>query len=1106
MVGEEDGRAVRPQPAVTFEVDRAAEEICDVNRNNGRITPLTAGTCVVIARSAETDQYAAGESDPVRVAITRVSPELRWDGYDGEELRAGGDPARPREPQPRVSEARGELAYTYNATPSSICAVNPRTGELTPHREGDCDVTVRSAETDDKFLADEITITVPIGGDPLPECDRIRTVGPLDGGETDTINLDSYCRDPEGEDLRYSDAQSDDPATVTVRLIGSSLTVTAAQTPASDRARVTFTAADPARNKIEARFTVLVEEVLPPRPSITCRPSEPDVGDRVTCTADVQGGEPDDWNWRGGEPSGPSDEDVYRTVFRQAGDQPIYLTVRNAAGSDSGSTTVRVLQEEPQIIDISCSSSSPSSSSPYKREQVSCKALLRGGEPDEWNWRGGDSDGDREVYNTSFDTSGRKTVSLTVRNSAGSDSDDRDVTVINRRPERVGSIAGVTVDVDGSESVNVSGNFRDPDGDRLTYEADSDNSAVRASVSGATVTVTGSREGSATITVTADDGDGGTAIQTFRVTVTAPPDDAPEINSISCSPSTVATSTNVNCTVSLSDSSGTPDSYSWSGGDSSGSSTNYSPSWSSEGAKTVSLTVSNSAGSDDDSTTVTVMTPPSISSLGCPSSATVNQAVTCSPSVSGTGPLTYSWSGGDSDSGQSGSTYSPSWSSAGSEAVSLTVRNAVDSDSDSNPVTVSDVPPVGPVINSISCSPSSPSVNQSVTCTASLSGGAPDSYSWSGGASSGGSSSYSTSFSSSGTKTVRLSVQNSAGSDSGSTTVTVPPEPPVITVSCSPRSIDEGDRVRCTVSNSGGSIDTYSWSASGGSPSSGSSSTYRPRFNTAGTYTVSLTARNTGGSDDDTYRSITVTVEEPDIEISCSPSSIDEGESVRCSVLDNDGGEISTYSWSASGGSPSSGSSSTYRPRFNTAGTYTVSLTARNAGGSDSDTYRSITVIAPVTRPEGDISCDPRTIEVGWGMLCKWTWTGGSQATSFVWSGGGGNYSSNSSSPVVRFSSSGWKTVRVDASNSAGSDSDSLSIRVVPTPPSSLYARCGSDAIKVYWFDRTFRNPQKRHLDITGDEATRIFGRAWWNTIGHMSQSACDLWPTGSRLTGRPPS
>ena len=88
--------------------------------------------------------------------------------------------------------------------------------------------------------------------------------------------------------------------------------------------------------------------------------------------------------------------------------------------------------------------------------------------------------------------------------------------------------------------------------------------------------------------------------------------------------------------------------------------------------------------------------------------------------------------------------------------------------------------------------------------------------------------------------------------------------------------------------------------------------------------------------------------------------------------------------------------------------------------------------------------------------------------------------------------------------NSSGSNSYSASIYVAATSLSSQWSRCGSDEIKVYWFDRS--NYQKRHLDITGDEATAIFGLPWWNTIRHMSQSACDSWPTGPVLTGRPPS
>lgn len=89
--------------------------------------------------------------------------------------------------------------------------------------------------------------------------------------------------------------------------------------------------------------------------------------------------------------------------------------------------------------------------------------------------------------------------------------------------------------------------------------------------------------------------------------------------------------------------------------------------------------------------------------------------------------------------------------------------------------------------------------------------------------------------------------------------------------------------------------------------------------------------------------------------------------------------------------------------------------------------------------------------------------------------------------------------MRLTASNAGGSDSDSATVRLVATPPHSQYGRCGSDTIKVYWFDR--RNFRKHHVNLTGEEATRILGASWWATIGHLSQPACDSWPTGLPVT-----
>lgn len=785
----------------------------------------------------------------------------------------------------------------------------------------------------------------------------------------------------------------------------------------------------------------------------------------------------------------------------------------------------------------------------------------------------------------------------------------------NRRPA-CDDAEDVTIVEDDAQEIPVF--CSDLDGDTITLRVSADSQTDYHSVSPGTASIAGSGTRSFTITghrssasvgyveIEAGDGKGGTDLVRFSVVVVGsavetdedeptgtepPPVVQPKIEgSISCAPSPVAVNASVNCTVSLSD--GTPPfTYEWSGGLSSNTTGgSYRTSFGSEGSQTVSLTVSNDGGSDDASTTVQVMEVPTINSLGCPSSATENQAVTCSPSVSGTGPFTYRWSSGGS--GGSGSSYSPSWSATGRKTVSRTVTNAVGSDDGSTSVVV-DEDVRRPEIDSIICE-SPVATNAGANCRVNLSGGAPDSYSWSdsdGG--SGNSASYHPSFSSPGSKIVSLTVRNAVHSDSASFTVIVNDDPPDIKINCSPSSANKRDSVTCSVTrNDGGEIDNYSWSADGGSPSSGSSSTYSPSFGTSGSKTVSLTASNSAGSNGDltsvsvvnrsperdggisnvtldvggeqtinvsgnfrdpdpndrlTYdadsgstrtarvsvsgssvtvtgrrsgsTTITVTAEDPDnatatqtftvtvrteppnITVSCWPTSIDAGDSVECEVENKHGGEIATYDWS-SDGSPSSGSRSTYEPRFNTAGTYTVSLTARNTGGSDTDSESII--VARIRPPEGNISCDPTTTEVGFGTYCYWTQTGGSPATSLEWSGGDSN--SSGSSYIARFSSFGWKTVRLDVSNSAGSASASLSIRVVPIPPLSLYARCGSDATSVYWFDRTFGNSQKRHLDITGDEATRIFGRGWWDTIGHMSQSACDIWPTGSRLTGRPPS
>ena len=96
-------------------------------------------------------------------------------------------------------------------------------------------------------------------------------------------------------------------------------------------------------------------------------------------------------------------------------------------------------------------------------------------------------------------------------------------TSANRSPQPEGSINIRPLTVGGSAARgDVSPYFSDPDNDRLTYRAQSDNTSVATvSVSGSEVTITPRSEGSTDITITATDPAGLTARQTVTVTVQA---------------------------------------------------------------------------------------------------------------------------------------------------------------------------------------------------------------------------------------------------------------------------------------------------------------------------------------------------------------------------------------------------------------------------------------------------------------------------------------------------------------------------------------------------------------------------------------------------------
>ncbi len=100
----------------------------------------------------------------------------------------------------------------------------------------------------------------------------------------------------------------------------------------------------------------------------------------------------------------------------------------------------------------------------------------------------------------------------------------------NRSPEPVGALASLPLDIDdGAGTVDIASAFTDADGDALTYGASSAHASLATvSLSGSTVTVTPLSGGTAKITVTATDvdGSGTTARRSFDAVVASRPPSA----------------------------------------------------------------------------------------------------------------------------------------------------------------------------------------------------------------------------------------------------------------------------------------------------------------------------------------------------------------------------------------------------------------------------------------------------------------------------------------------------------------------------------------------------------------------------------------------------
>jgi PKD repeat protein len=144
---------------------------------------------------------------------------------------------------------------------------------------------------------------------------------------------------------------------------------------------------------------------------------------------------------------------------------------------------------------------------------------------------------------------------------------------------------------------------------------------------------------------------------------------------------------------------------------------------------------------------------------------------------------------------------------------------------------------------------------------------------------------------------------------------------------------------------SSGSPTSWSWSFPGGTPSSSTIQNPVIAYNTPGTYNVTLTVSDGSGNDSETKTGY-ITVSGITADFAGTPTLVTVGNTV--SFTDNSSCDPTSWSWSFPGGTPSTSTSQNPVVTYNTAGTYSVTLTATNAGGSDSETKTNYITVSEV--------------------------------------------------------------------------------------------------------------------------------------------------------------
>ena len=675
------------------------------------------------------------------------------------------------------------------------------------------------------------------------------------------------------------------------------------------------------------------------------------------------------WQFPGGTPSTSTDENPL-VVYSTPGTYSVTLVASNNGGSSTATQTNYISVGPPPVPSFSATVGT-----------ISVSFLNTSTNSVSYEWTFGDGDGSTLTNPThTYSADGTYEVVLTAFNSCGAVSTSKNIVILT--PPTAGfsatnrtGCAPFSVTYNNTSSANATGfSWQFPGGTPASSTAQSP-------------TVVYNTPGTYSVTLTVSNAAGtNTVTQNNYITVGLAP--------------AAAFSASVNgLTATFSNTSGNATSYLWNFGNGA-TSTQANPTviYAADGVYTVTLTATNSCGTNTTTRTVTIVTPPS-------AGFTATNATGCGPlqvqfnNTSSANAAAFNWQfAGGNPASSTDANPLVVYATPGTYTAVLTVSNAAGTSTTAqvNVVTVQAPPTTGFT-----------AANNGAVVTFANSSTNAVSYNWNFG--NGNSSTQANpvyTYPTDGTYTVVLTATNACGSTTATQTVVVVTPPTAgftaaNTSGCAPLSVQY-------TSAASSNATTFNWQFPGGTPSSSTVQNPVVSYATPGTYSASLTVGNAAGNNTATQTNLVTVGGTPTTGFTAA----NNGAVV---TFANSSTNAVSYNWNFGNGNSSTQANPVYT--YPADGTYTVVLTATNACGSTTAT-QTVVVVTPPTAgftATNTTGCAPLSVQ--------YTSTASANTTTFNWQFPGGTpATSTAQNPVVSYATPGTYSASLTVGNAAGNN------------------------------------------------------------------------------------